>query len=115
DFFSTLRGRLGFVVHPGFMFYGTAGYSLLGAEYKRAGIAITTTNSTKKYGTMGGFVYGGGLEYDMGWGIGFVEYLHSDGSDWNFVALGGSGNRISIDSSQDVVRVGMKFKVGHDY
>jgi hypothetical protein len=115
DFFTTMRGRLGYYIHPGFMFYGTAGYSLLGAEYKRGGIAITTTSSAKKYGTLGGFVYGGGVEYDLGWGIGFLEYLHSDTSGWDFVALGGGGNRITADSSQDIFRLGMKFKVGHDY
>ncbi len=116
DFFSTARGRLGYVLHPSFMVYGTAGYSMLGAEYKLNGFTGTggaTGSGNKKYGTLGGFVYGAGMEYDLGWGIGFLEYLHSDMSGWDFRNF--QGNRMSIDGTQDVVRVGMKFKVGHDY
>ncbi len=114
DFFSTVRGRLGYVINPAFMIYGTAGYSMLGSEYKFNGIAVGGAGSSaKKYGTMGGFVYGGGLEYDFGWGTGFVEYLHADMSGWDFTNF--QGSRTTIDGTQDVVRLGMKFKVGHDY
>lgn len=116
DYFSTVRGRLGYVIHPALMVYGTAGYSMLGAEYKLnnfVGPGGATGVGSKKYGTIGGFVYGGGVEYDMGWGIGFVEYLHSDMSSWDFLNF--QGSRTSIDGTQDVVRVGLKFKVGHDY
>ncbi len=115
DFFSTARARLGYVVHLSFMVYGTAGYSMLGAEYKLNGLATAAGSGggNKKYGTLGGFVYGAGMEYDMGWGIGFVEYLHSDTSGWDFANFAGA--RASIEGSQDVVRLGMKFKVGHDY
>ena len=58
-------------------------------------------------------VYGAGMEYDLGWGIGFLEYLHSDTSGWDFLSL--RGQRLSLESSQDVVRFGLKFKVGHDH
>ncbi len=113
DFFATGRGRLGYYFTPGFMVYGTAGYAALGAEYKLNGVVVTTTTTNKKYGTLGGFVYGGGMEYDLGWGIGFMEYLHTDTSSWDFLSL--SGNTTKLDASQDVFRLGMKFKVGHDY
>ena len=116
DFFSTVRGRLGYFLNPSLMVYGTAGYSLLGGEYKLNGFTGTggaTGSGNKKYGTLDGFVYGGGLEYDLGWGIGFLEYLHSDLSGWDFLNF--QGSRTSIDGTQDVVRIGMKFKVGHDY
>lgn len=110
DYFSTLRGRLGFMVHPGFMIYGTAGIAALGAEYK----FNPTAGSAKKYGTLTGFVYGGGLEYDLGWGTGFIEYLHADyNSEWSFRAP--TGNLVAVDGSHDVVRLGLKFKTGHDF
>jgi opacity protein-like surface antigen len=114
DFFSTLRARLGYVVHPSFMIYGTIGYSMLGGEYKLNTLStLGGSISNKKYGTLGGLVYGAGMEYDMGWGIGFLEYLHSDTSGWDFRAF--TGNRLALDASQDVVRFGLKFKVGHDH
>lgn len=116
DYFATLRGRLGYVVHPAFTIYATVGYSLIGAEYKQEGLAAgggVAGPGFKKYGTLDGIVYGGGMEYDLGWGIGFVEYLHSDISGWSFRSF--SGNQVSVDGSQDVIRLGLKFKVGHDY
>lgn len=109
DFLATARGRLGYVIRPGFTVYGTAGYGMLGTEYILEGAGA----DRKKYGTLGGFVYGGGLEYDMGWGIGFLEYLHHDSGSWSFRNT--LGNSLNVDASQDVVRLGMKFKVGHDH
>ena len=115
DYMATLRGRLGYVVHPAFMIYGTLGYGLTGAEYKLSGVAVPTTGGggPKKYGTLQGFVYGGGMEYDMGWGIGFLEYLHQDFGSWAFTNA--VNNRYKLDGSQDVIRLGLKFKVGHDH
>jgi outer membrane immunogenic protein len=110
DYFATLRGRLGFLVHPGFMIYGTAGIAGLGAEYK----LNVAGASLKKYGILSGFVYGGGMEYDLGWGTGFIEYLRTDyGSDWSFRAP--TGQMVSLDGSHDVIRLGLKFKTGHDH
>lgn len=110
DFLATARGRLGYMVHPGFMVYATGGYGMLGTEYILEGVAA---GERKKYGTQGGFVYGGGLEYDIGWGIGFLEYLHQDTGGWSF--RNSLGNTIDLKSSQDVFRLGLKFKVGHDH
>ena len=112
DYFATARGRLGVNINPSLMVYATAGYAALGIEYKRNGIAVTASSSDKKYGTAGGFIYGGGVEYDIGWGIGFFEYLHTDTSTWDFTTFTGAKN--TVDASQDVFRLGMKFKVGQD-
>ena len=112
DFFSTVRGRLGYVITPALMVYGTAGYSMLGAEYKQNATAIGTTGN-KRYGTLGGVGFGGGLEYDLGWGIGFFEYLHTDFSSWSF--RGFQADQIALDAKQDVFRLGLKFKIGHDF
>lgn len=114
DYFATLRGRFGYIFRPGFTGYFTIGYGLLGAEYKREGLAGGGGSGHKKNATLGGLVYGGGLEYELGWGTAFVEYLHADLSGWDFRAIA-SGNRIALDSSADIVRLGLKFKVGHDH
>jgi opacity protein-like surface antigen len=113
DYFATLRGRFGYIFHPGFMGYFTIGYGLLGAEYKREDLAGTGA-PFKKNATLGGLVYGGGLEYELGWGTAFLEYLRTDLGGWDFRASV-TNNRIDLDSSTDVIRFGLKFKVGHDH
>lgn len=116
DYFATLRGRLGFLIHPNLLGYATVGYAALGAEYKRNGFAGAAggTGGAKKYATLGGLVYGGGVEWDMGWGTSFIEYLHTDVGDWDFTAFA-TNNSVALDGSSDVVRLGLKFKVGHDH
>ncbi len=115
DYLATLRGRLGYAMTPGLVLYGTAGYGLQGAEYKanaiEGGGAPGTAN--KKNGTLGGITYGAGFEYDLGWGTGFVEYLHHDLGGWSFRSF--AGNMRTVDGSQDVVRIGLKFTTGHDH
>ncbi len=113
DYFATLRGRFGYLFHPNLLAYGTVGYALLGAEYKRNDVA-GGGGGNKKYASLGGLVYGGGLEWDMGWGTSFVEYLHADVGDWDFQAAV-SNNRLAVDGTSDVFRLGLKFKVGHDH
>lgn len=113
DYFATLRARFGYIFHPGFTGYFTVGYGLLGAEYKREGL-VGAGASAKKNATLGGLVYGGGLEYEMGWGTAFVEYLRADLGGWDFRA-NGSNNLLDVDPSTDVIRLGLKFKVGHDH
>ena len=116
DYISTVRGRLGYLVHPEFMIYGTAGLGMLGAEYKYTGPGVIATQTgiiDKKNANMAGYTVGGGLEYDRGWGILFAEYLYSDYGSWSFQNF--NGNRISVDATSNVIRAGVKFKVGHDY
>jgi outer membrane immunogenic protein len=116
DYYATARGRLGFMVHPAFMIYATGGYGMLGAEYKLNGLGATPTatgTTAKKTATLGGFTYGGGVEYDMSWAIVFAEYLHTDYDSWTFRSF--NGNAISVDPSSDLFRLGFKFKIGQDY
>ena len=110
DYLATLRGRFGYLFQPNLLGYFTVGYAMLGAEYKRNDL----TGTNKKYATLGGIVYGGGLEWDMGWGTSFVEYLHADVGDWDFNAFV-SNNRLALDGTSDVIRLGLKFKLGHDH
>lgn len=124
DHLVTLRARFGYVVHPDLMVYGTVGYSLLGTEYKDNNSTLASGGVTaaiaKRYATVDGIVFGGGAEYDLGWGIGFVEYLHNEIGSWDFKSFTtgtlANNRRISLDGgSQDIVRIGLKFKVGHDH
>jgi outer membrane immunogenic protein len=117
DYYATARARLGVMVHPVFMIYATGGYGMLGAEYKLnglgAGVVTAQGTTSKKTATLGGFTYGGGIEYDMAWAILFAEYLHTDYDSWSFRSF--NGNAIEVDPSSDVFRIGLKFKIGHDY
>lgn len=116
DYQGTVRGRLGFLVHPSVMIYGTAGLAYLGAEYKVdniVGVAQLNGPGDKKLATLTGLAVGGGLEYDAGWGIMFGEYIHTDYDGFSF--LGFNGHRYNVDASGDLWRLGLKFKVGHDF
>lgn len=110
DYYANFRGRLGFLPIPELLVYGTAGYGLIGAEYK---LLSTTSSGSKRNATLDGFVYGGGLEYDLGWGTLFGEYLHGDYGTWSFRNI--AGTTIAAEAQSDIYRLGLKFKVGHDY
>ena len=115
DFLATVRGRLGYLVHPDVLVYGTLGIAALGTHYKLVGGGISSSLGviSKKDATMSGLSIGGGLEYDAGWAILFGEYLHNDYGAWTFGNF--NGNRMAIDASASVIRAGLKFKVGHDF
>ena len=118
DFLATARARLGYIIAPDIMVYATAGYGAHGVEYKTNSPSSEPATSgtspiAKKSGTIPGVVYGGGLDYNVGWGIAFVEYLHQDLTTWDFTTLTG-GFRRTVEGSQDVVRLGMKFTLGDD-
>jgi outer membrane immunogenic protein len=109
DYFATFRGRLGVNLHPGVLVYGTAGLALLGGE----GEATFGGVSTKVSRTFSGVTYGGGIEIDWSHLTFFVEYLHSD---FGVETIGvGVGNSARIDLEDDTIRVGLKFKYGHDH
>jgi opacity protein-like surface antigen len=113
---STLRGRLGLFLTPQFLIYGTAGAAWAGLDIKHIVPVTSTTGAAllNASDAVAGYAVGGGLEYDLGtrWGIiAFAEYLHTGFSAWNRVP----GLGFDLDSEADVVRVGFKFKVGHDH
>jgi opacity protein-like surface antigen len=112
DFMATVRGRLGFYAHPGWLLYGTAGVGFLGIEAQQPGIGLKSAN------TLTGFVGGVGTEVDFHNIILFSEYLYGDFGSASFNLPQGAlaapqPHRVEFDSH--VVRVGVKFKVGHDY
>jgi outer membrane immunogenic protein len=107
DFLATARGRLGFYVHPTWLIYGTAGAAWLGLEAK------DTVTGDKESRAAAGYAVGGGTEIE--WGrhlIIFGEYLYTDFGSQN-LNVDGTSRRVEIDGH--LARLGLKFKVGHDY
>jgi opacity protein-like surface antigen len=103
NYSASLRLRAGQHYRPDLFWYGTLGLAALGAEFR------TNGGNTKVTGTKGGFVIGFGLEKDFGPGLWFAEYLYSD-----YQPLG-LNQRLSFETQEHALRVGLKFKVGHDH
>jgi outer membrane immunogenic protein len=91
DYLGTVRGRLGYLVTPGFMFYGTGGLAYGGVHATTSLVqsdsGITAGPVTATYSSVGsvsqtraGWVVGGGAEMQL-WGTrwtGKIEYLYYD-------------------------------------
>ncbi|MGE0766024.1 MAG: outer membrane protein [Hyphomicrobiaceae bacterium] len=113
DYLFTIRGRLGFYAHPGWLIYGTAGVGFLGIEAQQPGAGLKSAQ------TLTGFVGGIGTEFD--WSqrfLVFAEYLYGDFGDTSFALPQGGllpPQQHEADISAHLFRVGVKFKVGHDY
>ncbi len=107
QFFASLRGRVGFHLRPEFVVYATGGLGVIGTELDgtAAGLAKVANIGT-------GGVYGGGFEFHRGSTIFFGEYLRGNFGAQNAV-LGGTTYR--YDTDIDRFRLGVKFKVGHDW
>ena len=112
DYLATLRGRLGVFLTPDFLVYGTGGVAWNGLSVKDTITSLTTPIDTSH--TAPGWVAGGGLEYDMRDYFGtivFAEYLVGGFNSWKNVP----GFGVDLESDVQTFRVGVKFKVGHDY
>jgi hypothetical protein len=104
DYFGNLRGRIGVYARPDFLLYGTAGIAFRGVNVSE----LTGASNGK---TLTGGIFGAGAEWHRGDTILFTEYLHSVYSNANdAVGL----NTYGIKGNSDVIRVGVKFKVGFD-
>ncbi len=108
DYSLSLRGRVGLFPSPGWLIYGTAGFGWLGIEAQQPGVL-----GAKASDTIGGFVGGVGTEVDWHHVIVFGEYLYGAYDDRNFKFFTGRHDATDIESH--MLRIGMKFKVGHDY
>jgi opacity protein-like surface antigen len=113
DFLVTVRGRLGMFVHPHWLIYATAGYAALGVEYKGTTTVVAGTTPTKIDATLSGWTAGVGTELDLPQCIFFAEYLFTDFGTWGFTNA--TSDRYDIDVSGQVIRAGIKFKIGHEY
>lgn len=118
DFIGTLRARFGVMLHPSVLAYGTVGVAALSSQFRYTGqgnfVQTAQGALNQKDVTSTGLSIGGGAEYDAGWGILFGEYLHNDYGSWSFLNTP-NGTIYKNDASGDVVRLGVKFKVGHDF
>ena len=108
DYLATVRARGGLYLRNDFLWYGTLGVAFLGTE------ARTTIqgNALKVQSTQTGLAIGTGLEYDFGAGLLFGEYLYTGFGDTEAAV---SGTHYNYDARLHTFRVGVKFKVGHDY
>lgn len=114
DYYATFRGRLGYYLHPGVLWYGTGGLALAGVEYKT--IAAGAATPAKESETLFGWVVGTGVEYDWYGMRVFGEYLFSAYEPWETTTLGrGLGNRLEIDEVAHQARIGIKFNLNPEY
>jgi opacity protein-like surface antigen len=109
DELASARARLGYVVLPNLLAYGTAG---LGWGHSEATVTVSDgvrSASTSANANSFGWVAGGGLEYKL-WGdfIARAEYLHYDFAKTAYsFPVGFSPNAAS---TVDVVRGGLSYK-----
>lgn len=106
DYLLALKGRLGVFAHPNWLLYGNVGVGFLGMEIQQPGVG------NKSAETLTGIVAGAGTEVDWHHVILFGEYLYGSYDDRNFSI---SNVRHDIKVESHMLRLGMKFKVGHDY
>jgi outer membrane immunogenic protein len=96
DWMATVRGRVGYLIQPNFLFYGTAG---LGIAHGSASATVSGFGLTEKAAvtdTEWDFVYGVGIEGKLNQAMTLrIEYL--------------TFNDLEID----VVRAGLNFKLGN--
>jgi outer membrane immunogenic protein len=132
---ASVRGRLGYLVAPNILLYGTGGVAWQHIESTgtcsqfltspfcntAAGVPFgpqSLTNST----TRSGFTYGGGLEGKLAgnWLL-RLEYRHSDFGDWREVlpftqitTIPGGNNtyRYTLSDHSDIVTIGLAYKFG---
>ena len=134
EFMSTLRGRVGSFVQPGWLVYATGGVAVLGVEFhglRQVELTPdTATHRSEISNTLTGWTIGGGTELHCGSVILFGEYLFADYETWRFRedidpnagtgTINGNPNsmlrehQVDIDG-QHVLRLGVKFMIGQDY
>jgi opacity protein-like surface antigen len=124
DYLVTLRGRIGAHLQPGWLVYATGGAAFLGVEFQ--GVP-TVVSRTKESETLTGWTIGGGTELDLDRVTLFAEYLFAEFDTFKFTdplesavpnpPLGSKivPTRYSADVEEQLFRVGVKFKIGHDF
>ena len=127
NFVATLRGRAGMYVQPHWSVYLTGGIAATAVSFHDSGIAATNPGASiaKFSHTQLGLTGGIGTEYAVTKSILlFGEYLYADAGKFNqFVsptsALGlpvpPTHNYSIRYEGEQLFRLGVKFKVGHDY
>jgi hypothetical protein len=109
NYLATLRLRAGLNLRPDLLWYATAGVAALGMETRFP----AAEGGTKVSDTRAGYVVGTGIEWQRPGAIIFAEYLYSDYGTSS--ANNGTGVIQTYDADSHVVRLGVKFKVGHHH
>lgn len=110
DYLATVRARGGLYLRNDVLWYGTLGVALLGTEARTSNVKVSSTQT--------GLAIGTGLEYDFGGGMLFAEYLYAGFGDLEASApasLSGPATHYAYNTDMHTFRVGVKFKVGHDW
>lgn len=114
DYLATLRGRVGFFLMPELLVYGTGGAAWAGLGIENTAFSAGLGSSLDSNKTVTGWVAGGGVEYDMKDYFGtilFGEYLVGGFDTWKNIP----GQGFDLNADVQTFRLGVKFKVGHDY
>jgi outer membrane immunogenic protein len=107
NWFSTLRGRLGYEFGP-VLVYGTGGFAFGELE----STSTKGKSSSSLTDTQTGYVVGGGVEYKFSpvWSVkGEYQFISLDSAGGP--AIGRNGNRSEIDT----IRVGLNYRLGRDW
>ncbi len=86
------------------LWYGTIGVAFLGTEAQTGSLKVSSTQT--------GLAIGTGLEYDFGGGMLFAEYLFTGFGD---IDASTATTNYTYNADLHTFRVGVKFKVGHDW
>jgi opacity protein-like surface antigen len=108
NYAASLRGRLAVELHQDFRIYGTLGIEALGLETRN-----TLLGNAKQSDTKAGFIIGGGIERDWHHVTLFAEILHTFYGNHDIVVGGVAHQYRDLDDTS--VRLGIKFKVGHEF
>jgi outer membrane immunogenic protein len=118
DWFGTARGRIGFLVSPRILFYGTGGLAY--GEVKSSG-TVASLGGFSSTNTKAGYSIGAGIEgvISGNW-TAKLEYLYVDlgrmsGSFTTTTGALGGGTLVSSYSSRitdNILRVGLNYKLG---
>lgn len=112
NWLSTLRGRVGLLVTPKTLVYGTAGFAFAETELSArfAGIATGQKTDTK---TTGGFAFGSGFEHIIHDGMSFkAEYIYVDlgTHTLNLDTAANGALNVSVKNSANLLRAGINYK-----
>ena len=104
DYLATARVRGGLYLRHDMLWYGTIGVAFLGTEAQTGSLKVSSTQT--------GLAIGTGLEYDFGGGMLFAEYLFTGFGD---IDASTATTNYTYNADLHTFRVGVKFKVGHDW
>ena len=114
SWFDTVRGRLGVLATPKWLFYATGGLAYGGMQTNETLTAVTVFSNSFN-STRAGWTLGGGIEakIDNNW-TAKLEYLYLDFGTFNnlFVAPGVASSPITLNSRvfDNIVRIGLNYQ-----